>query len=156
MCKQYLTRVDSSNLYLSWYIKAWIGTPGSPFYFLGDSGAPNLSIESTLEPPEDQGNIPKYDPTKSSTAQLMEGYTYSECFGSGYCDSGVVYTDVFTIGQIALVGMPIMVQTKNTSPSNGIRSGNLGLNFDKKGMTTVPDRLPSYFQQIMPFLEGKS
>jgi aspergillopepsin I len=132
-----------------------IGTPGAPFYFLGDSGAPNLSIESVLEPPAQQGDIPKYDPSKSSTAQQLQGYTYSECFGSGYCDNGVVYTDVFTIGNIAVSNMPIMVQTDNNSPSNGIRSGNLGLNFDKQGMTTVPTRLNSYFQTIMPYLDGE-
>lgn len=114
-----------------------------------------MSIESTLEPPEAQGDIPKYDPTASSTAQLMDGYTYSECFGSGYCDNGVVYTDVFTVGTLAYEGMPIMVQTNNTSPSNGIRSGNLGLNVDHQGMSTVPNRLPSYFQTIMPSLDGE-
>ncbi|KAK3896474.1 aspergillopepsin I [Staphylotrichum tortipilum] len=137
-----------------WYIQAWIGTPGKPFYFLGDSGAPNLSIESTLEPLSQQGNIPKYDPTQSSTAQRVPGLTYSECFGSGYCDNGVVYRDVFVVGQIGLANMHIMVQTNNNSPSNGIRSGNLGLNFDKKGMTTSPNRLPTYFETIIPFLDA--
>lgn len=140
-----------------WYIPAWIGTPGKQFYFLGDSGAPNLSIESTLEPKDHQGDIPLYDPGASSTAKQLAGYTYSECFGSGYCDNGVVYTDIFTVGQIAFEGMPIMVQTNNTSPTNGsIRSGNLGLNIDPAGMTTEPKRLPTYFQQIMPYLECKS
>jgi hypothetical protein len=85
----------------------------------------------------------------------MDGYTYSECFGSGYCDNGVVYTDIFTVGQIAYEGMPIMVQTDNNSPSNGIRSGNLGLNIDPAGMSTEPSRLPSYFQTIMPSLDRK-
>lgn len=137
-----------------WFIPAWIGTPGKQFYFLGDSGAPNLSIESTLEPKDHQGDIPLYDPSQSSTAKQLDGYTYSECFGSGYCDNGVVYTDIFTVGQIALEGMPIMVQTNNTSPTSGtIRSGNLGLNIDPNGMTTQPNRLPTYFQQIMPYLE---
>ncbi|KAH8701542.1 aspartic peptidase domain-containing protein [Talaromyces proteolyticus] len=137
----------------NWYIEAWIGTPGQSFYFLADSGAPNLSIESTLEPASQQGDIPLYNPTNSSTAQLMEGYTYSECFGSGYCDNGVVYTDIFTVGQIAYEGMPIMVQTNNTSPSNGVRSGNMGLNIDLNGMTTEPQRLPSFFQHLLPDLD---
>jgi aspergillopepsin I len=91
----------------------------------------------------------------SSTAKQMQDYSYSECFGSGYCDNSVVYTDIFAVGQIAYEGMPIMVQTNNTSPSNGVRSGNLGLNIDPKGMSTEPKRLPSYFRHIMPFLDGK-
>jgi hypothetical protein len=86
----------------------------------------------------------------------MPGYSYSECFGSGYCDNGVVYTDVVTIGQIVYQGMPIMVQTNNTSKaSGGIRSGNLGLNCDPNGMSTSPERLPSYFQHLLPYLECK-
>lgn len=84
----------------------------------------------------------------------MQGYSYSECFGSGYCDNGVVYTDRFTIGQITCDAMPIMVQTNNTSPSNGIRSGNLGLNIDYGGMTTEPKRLPTYFQHLLPSLDS--
>lgn len=139
----------------SWYIQAWIGTPGEPFYLLADSGAPNLSIESTLLPPEAQGDVPKYDPSKSSTAQQEPGYTYSECFGSGYCDNGVVYRDVFTVGQIAVTNMHIMVQTNNTEKSYGIRSGNLGLNIDRKGMVTEPNRLPTWFETIIPSLDGE-
>ncbi|KAL2138427.1 hypothetical protein VTI28DRAFT_6791 [Corynascus sepedonium] len=137
----------------NWYIQAWIGTPGEPFYLLADSGAPNLSIESTLLPPEAQGDVPKYDPSKSSTAQQEPGYTYSECFGSGYCDNGVVYRDVFTVGQIAVTNMHIMVQTNNTEKSYGIRSGNLGLNIDRKGMVTEPNRLPTWFETIIPSLD---
>jgi hypothetical protein len=147
-------RPNSVNIYCnSWYIQAWIGTPGQSFYFLADSGAPNLSIESTLEPSSQQGDIPLYNPQNSSTAEIMDGYTYSECFGSGYCDNGVVYTDYFTVGQLAYEGMPIMVQTNNTSPSNGVRSGNLGLNVDHGGMSTEPERLPSFFQHILPYLD---
>jgi aspergillopepsin I len=99
--------------------------------------------------------VPKYDPTKSSTAQQIPGMTYSECFGSGYCDNGIVYRDVFTVGQIGIRGMPIMVQTNNTAKSYGIRSGNLGLNIDRKGMTTRPNRLPTWFETVMPHLDGE-
>jgi hypothetical protein len=152
--KMEVLRPNSVNIYCnSWYIQAWIGTPGQSFYFLADSGAPNLSIESTLEPSSQQGDIPLYNPQNSSTAEIMDGYTYSECFGSGYCDNGVVYTDYFTVGQLAYEGMPIMVQTNNTSPSNGVRSGNLGLNVDHGGMSTEPERLPSFFQHILPYLD---
>jgi hypothetical protein len=71
------------------------------------------------------------------------------------CDNGVVYTDVFTVGQLALVGMPILAMTSSSTPSNGISSGVLGMNFDKNGMTTSPNRLQTYFATIMPYLDGK-
>jgi aspergillopepsin I len=139
-------------------LPAVIGTPGQAYHLLPDSGSPNLSIESVLEPKAQQGNSPKYDPSQSSAAKQLAGYTYSECFGSGYCDNGVVYTDVFQVGDIAVANMPIMVETGNNHPSDGDgrRSGTLGLNFDKNGMTTAPRRLGSYFQSIMLYLDGWS
>lgn len=48
-----------------------------------------------------------------------------------------------------------MVQTNNTSPSNGVRSGNMRLNVDHGGMSTEPERLPSFFQHILPDLDRK-
>ncbi|KAH8882416.1 acid protease [Thozetella sp. PMI_491] len=138
-----------------WYIPAWIGKPPKLFYLLADSAANNLEIESTLAPVDHQGTVPKYDPTKSTTAARMGGYTWGECFWSGYCANGVVYTDTFTAGQISIVNMRLLVQTNNTSPNNGSMSGNLGLNFDKNGMSTSPTRINSYFQEIMPHLECK-
>ncbi|KAK4121152.1 hypothetical protein N657DRAFT_682818 [Parathielavia appendiculata] len=92
--------------------------------------------------------------SKSSTAQQVPGMRYSECFGSRYCDNGVVYRDIPTVGQIAIRGMPSMVQTNNTAKSYGIRSGNLGLNIDRKGMWTQPTRLPTWFETTIPLLDG--
>lgn len=97
-----------------------------------------------------------YDPAQSSTAQQLPGYTYAECYGSGYCDNGVVINDVFTIGHVGLANMPLLVRTNNNERATGIRTGNLGMNFDKKGMTTKPHRLPTYFESLIPFLEGES
>ncbi|KAK3898341.1 aspartic peptidase domain-containing protein [Staphylotrichum tortipilum] len=148
------TTVNASHIINSWYIQSWIGTPPKPFYLLVDSGAPNLSIESTLAPKEKQGDSPMYDPSQSSTAQQLLGYTYSECYGSGYCDNGVVHTDVFTIGHVGLTNIPLLVRTNNNERATGIRTGNLGMNFDKRGMTTSPHKLPTYFESLIPFLDA--
>ncbi len=150
------TKADTSVPINSWYIQSFIGTPPKPFYLLVDSGSPNLSIESTLTPKEKQGTSPMYDPSQSSTAQQLPGYTYSECYGSGYCDNGVVINDVFTIGHIGLANMPLLVRTNNSANASGIRTGNLGMNFDKRGMFTSPHKLPTYFESLIPFLEGES
>ena len=46
------------------------------------------------------------------------------------------------------------VQTNNTDIGSGQRSGTLGLDFDKNGQTTKPEKVPSWLETIMPRLES--
>ena len=67
----------------------------------------------------------------------------------------MVFTDVVTVGGFTTGTMPISVVANESTPSNGVRSGTMGLNFDHNGQSTVPTRLPSYFVAIKDFLSGK-
>jgi aspergillopepsin I len=104
-------------------------------------------------PPSATGNSPLYKPDKSSTAKKLQGYTYSECYGSGYCDNGVVYTDNFQVGSVVLTGQPILVETGNTQPSNGIRTGTLGLNHDSNGQVSSPSKVTTWFAALKGYLQ---
>ena len=141
----------------SWFIPVTIGTPPQSFLFLGDSGSVNVAVGSTLLPPDRQRGGPKYNPSKSSTARQVDGYTYQSCFASSYCSHGLVYEDVFTVGDLTVSNMHIGVQTNNSSPSpdDSSRSGTLGLDFDKNGQTTKPQKVPSWLPAVMPLLECK-
>lgn len=139
----------------SWYIPVSIGTPAQNFLLLGDSGSPDLSVQSDLMPPAATGDSPLYKPDQSTSAKQLQGYTYDECFGSGYCDNGVVYTDNFQVGQVVLTGMPILVETNNTSPSSGPRTGTLGLNHDSSGQISQPNKVTTWFAALKGYLQCK-
>lgn len=126
--------------------------------FLGDTGAPGFATASTLLPRDKQPHhAPIYNPNASSTAHQRGGYTYSLSYAQNVRSSGVVFQDVVTIGNLTLPDMDIETQTSNNHNQTGNtspRSGNLGLNFDKGGQTTRPERLPTWLQRIMPSLNG--
>ncbi|KAL6907342.1 acid protease [Trichoderma evansii] len=89
-----------------------VGTPPQTLEILPDTGAGDFTI----------------DPGSSSTSRQLPGYTYSECYTSGYCDTGVVYTDICTLGSVSVSGVPIQIMT-NASSKGGDHTGNMGLSF---------------------------
>ncbi|KAK5991724.1 hypothetical protein PT974_07757 [Cladobotryum mycophilum] len=111
-----------------WWMRMYVGTPPQELYILPDTGSGDFTIESDLMDPSIRGTGPIYSPGSSSSSFQVQGYTYSECYGSGYCDSGVVYTDVVTLGSLAVPGVPIQVEN-NATDRGGSDTGNVGLSF---------------------------
>ncbi|KAH8126939.1 acid protease [Trichoderma asperelloides] len=105
-----------------------VGTPPQNLEILPDTGSGDFTIESDLLAAALRGTGPIYSPGASSTSRQLPGYTYSECYGSGYCDTGVVYTDVVNLGGVSVPGVPIQV-VNNASTKGGDQTGNVGLSF---------------------------
>ncbi|UKZ61627.1 uncharacterized protein TrAtP1_002887 [Trichoderma atroviride] len=111
-----------------WSMPMQVGTPPQTLELLPDTGSGDFTIESDLLAASLRGTGPIYSPGSSSTARQLPGYTYSECYGSGYCDSGIVYTDVCTLGDVTVTGVPIQV-VNSASSKGGDQTGNVGLSF---------------------------
>lgn len=140
----------------SWLLPVYFGNPKQLFYLLPDSGANDLGVLSTLDTALAKAKVhpPLYDPSKSSTRKLLQGYTFDQGFGSGYEWSGVVYTDRFQIGSLVIENQAIQVATKESTQSqDGPRSGAIGFNPDPYGLSTSPKRLPNWWQNAKSSLK---
>ncbi len=129
-----------------------IGTPPQTFLFLPDSGSNDFTVQSTLLPPELQSGIPIYDPTKSSTSHFVPGYTYGEFFNN-YNDTGVLYTDVVTIGGVSFSGVPICTMNHASSASSA-QSGDVGLDLTPN-LSTTPGSVSAFLPTVRAALAGK-
>lgn len=116
------------TLFNSWSMPMQVGTPPQNLEILPDTGSGDFTIESDLLAAALRGTGPIYSPGASSTSRQLPGYTYSECYGSGYCDTGVIYTDVVNLGGVSVPGVPIQV-VNNASAKGGDQTGNVGLSF---------------------------
>jgi aspergillopepsin I len=131
-----------------------IGTPPQSIPLLPDTGSGDFSIQSNLIPASGRGNDPVYNPSVSSTSRLISGYTFGECYGSGYCDSGIVYTDTITLGGVTISGIPIQVINSVSTPSSNSQSGNIGMAFGAE-QAAVPRGVSDFSRAIRPALAGK-
>jgi aspergillopepsin I len=120
---------------------------------LPDSGANDFMVESTLLPPSSQTSPWLYNPNASTTAAQLPAHSYSECYGSGFCDNGVVFTDVVSFGGIAFSDVSLMVQTYNNDISPPFQTGNLGLNHDPL-QSTSPKDIASFAYALEPYLDS--
>lgn len=142
------------NTASSWWMTLFIGTPAQEIPLLPDTGSGDFTVQSTLIPADEQGNDVTYDPSSSSTAFQLSGYTFSECYGSGYCDSGVVYTDTVMLGATAINGVPINAINSVSSISSNSQTGNLGLDFSSS-LSSSPGGVGSFLWSIRSSLEGQ-
>ena len=130
-----------------------LGTPPQTVYFLADTGANNVAVQSSLLPANLQSGIPIYNPTKSSTARRLPGYTYQDTYND-YWDTGVVYNDVVTIGGVQFQNISICTMTNASRPSGAnSRAGNMGLDLTTT-MSTSPGGLKSFMYAVRSVLDG--
>lgn len=118
-----------------------------------DSGSSDTWIFNTRLPASQQQGHTIYDPTKSSTAKLIQGSTFNISYGDGSTASGVVGTDTVDIGGATVpnqaVGLPERLSTSfvSDSASNGL----VGLAFGKLN-TMKPVRQKTFFDNVLPNL----
>lgn len=133
-----------------------MGTPKRTFLLLPDSGANQLSFRSTLDPTlvKTKGHPPLYDPSKSSTAKKINGYTYSGNYG-GYVENGDVYSETISLGGLTIKNQAIELVVKESGGSNFApnRSGAIGFNPDPYGLSTSPKGLPIWWQNAKSILK---
>jgi Eukaryotic aspartyl protease len=72
-----------------------------------DTGSADLWVFSTeLSSSESSGHT-SYNPSKSSTAIELQGYTWNITYGDGSSSSGNVYTDTVTVGGVSVTGQAV-------------------------------------------------
>lgn len=133
-----------------WYIPIYVGTPKQKLYVLPDSAANQFTLLNTLDSTlvKAPHHPPLYDPSKSSTAKKLDGYSFSNTYGSGYSESGVVYTETVYVGGLEIQNQAIELTTKESQPStyDSERSGSLSFNLDPYGLSTKPGPKPNWWQ----------
>ena len=107
-------------------------------------------VFSTSLPPSQQNGQTLFDPSKSTTFQVLSGYEWNIRYGDGSGASGTVGTDIVTVGGTSVSGQAVEI-AKNVSFSIVLDAydGLLGLAFSSinAGTTTV-SRAMSYQAEI--------
>ncbi|KAG5993310.1 hypothetical protein E4U43_003538 [Claviceps pusilla] len=130
------------------------GTPAQTIYMDLDTGSSDLWVFSN-DTYADQVNGQKlYLPGHSSTAKRLPKLTWDAQYGDGSTSSGIVYSDVVSIGG-AKVQNQAVESARNVSEqfaTDARMSGVLGLAFGNLN-TVKPTKQKTFFDNIMPSLK---
>jgi hypothetical protein len=118
-----------------------------------DSGSSDLWVFNTNLPQRSQEGHTNFDPTKSSTFQLMQGSTFSISYGDGSGAAGVVGLDVVNIGGATVTSQAVELATAVSSSfvKDVQNNGLVGLAFSKLN-TVKPIKQKTFFDNAMPTL----
>lgn len=119
-----------------------------------DTGSADLWTTSTLLPVAQRtGQKALYDPTKSPTAKLVQGATYTISYGDGSGSRGVLYRDNVTIGGLSVENQGVEVATamSQSFTDDKANQGLLGLCFSKIN-AVKPTKEKTWFENVMPQL----
>lgn len=111
-----------------------------------DTGSADLWVfSSELSASESQGHS-IYNPKKSKTAKELDDYTWNITYGDGSSASGNVYTDVVTVGGIAVSGQAVELaeQISSQFSQDTDNDGLLGLAFSSIN-TVQPQAQTTWF-----------
>jgi hypothetical protein len=108
-------------------------------------------FSSDTEPSDVKGQA-LYDPSKSSTSELIPNCTWDILYGDFSSSSGIVYKDTFTLGQISIPRMTVesakIVSSQFTKQKN--MSGLAGLAFSSLIQTVPPQQsLVDFLAQVL-------
>lgn len=118
-----------------------------------DSGSSDLWVFNTQLSTKSQAGHTNFDPSKSTTFQLMQGASFSISYGDGSGAAGNVGTDTVNIGGATVTSQAIELATAVSSSfvadtqSNGL----VGLAFSKLN-TVQPNQQKTFFDNAMPDL----
>jgi len=122
-----------------------IGTPGVTLNMDFDTGSSDLWVFSTELPSSESTGHTLYNPSKSSTAKLLSGYSWDISYGDGSGASGNVYTDTVSIGASTVTSQCVEpAQSVSSEFVSDTSDGLVGLAFDSIN-TVTPTSQKTFF-----------
>jgi len=118
-----------------------------------DTGSSDLWVFSSELPANEQSGHILYNPSKSKTAKLDSGETWSISYGDGSSASGNVYFDTVSVGATTVTSQGVELAEKVSSEfeDDTQSDGLLGLAFDSIN-TGTPNKLQTFFGNAIPTL----
>ncbi|KAI0453899.1 secreted aspartic proteinase precursor [Xylaria acuta] len=138
-----------------WLTPVQIGTPAQTLNLDFDSGSSDLWVFSSDTSTRYVNGQTLYNPSKSSTSKKLTNGKWSIAYGDGSSSSGIVYTDVVTIGGLSVANQAVesaqTVSSSFTQESN--LDGLLGLAFSTLN-TVTPTQQKTWFDNIKGSLDS--
>lgn len=135
-----------------------VGTPPQNFNVTIDTGSSDFWLFST-ELAQQEGGVALgrdalYDPAKSQSATLLQGYFWNISYGDGSGASGNVYTDVLTVGNISALNQSVGAASQVSAMfiEDAHNDGILGLAFPDLN-TVEPVQQDTFFGNVMDSLQ---
>jgi hypothetical protein len=125
----YTGKVTSSDIENDslWLTPITVGSPGQVFLVDCNTGSAEFWLLSTLLLPAPQGSASHtyYNPTGSSSAKPLSGYTWSITYGDGSSASGKVATDSINLAGLVIKNQAVEYATQcssqfMTTPGDGL------------------------------------
>ncbi|KAI0378347.1 acid protease [Hypomontagnella monticulosa] len=127
---------------LLWLTPVGIGSPPQQLFLDMDTGSSDTWIFSTDTDKDEVGGQTLWDPSKSSTANLIKNCSWSIIYGDFSTSEGICYKDTFTLGNLSIPGMTIESATSVSTmftQSEGM-SGLVGLGFPSIAQMVPPQK----------------
>ena len=137
---------------LEYLVQVSIGTPAQNLNLDFDTGSSDLWVFSTETPNPGSHNL--YNPSKSSSAQQLQGESWKISYADGSNCSGDVYSDSVTVGGLTVTQQAVeSAQQVSDQFASGDSDGLLGLGFSSIN-TVTPDQQKTWFDNVTPQLDS--